>query len=108
MASWLTLTDRLSKEVNHLRGVAEKYKVLEEDLEGLLMQRQADRAELDRLRAQTGETAELLEENVVLRQHMMTMQRDMRTLTTALAAKGNSEAEDNEAENTEAEFRAGE
>lgn len=106
MAGWLALTDRLSKEVNTLRGVAENYKVLEDDLEGLLLQRQADRAELARLRLQTGEAAELVEENAVLREHMTTMQRDMRTMTTALAAKEPAADEDSETENKEAESRA--
>jgi len=70
-------------QVNHLRGISATAKSLEEDLEGLLLQRRDDRQEIDKLRAQASETMEVLEENVALRQHLATMQRDMRTLLAA-------------------------
>jgi signal transduction histidine kinase len=70
-------------QVNHLRGVSATAKSLEEDLEGLLLQRREDRQEIEKLRAQADETTDILEENVALRQHLATMQRDMRTLLAA-------------------------
>jgi cell division protein FtsL len=64
------------KKVNQLREFAAQTRVLESDHEELLQQRKSDQVELQRLRMHNQDYTQLLEENFVLRQQAVAMQRD--------------------------------
>jgi len=87
MSSWVELTDRLSREVNHLRQVEASAKGLESDFEKLFEKAQDDQLELQLLRTQRKDFADLMEENCALRQQLGTMERRFRTQRMREAAE---------------------
>jgi hypothetical protein len=86
MGSWVELTERLSREVAHLREVEANSKLLENDFDKLLERAKDDQLELQLLRTQRKDFADLMEENCALRQQLGNTERRFRTMRLREAA----------------------